>query len=67
MNPYYVPDYMLDPPEDNRDVMSRCLDCDEAILEYDEIIHSEYLDGDFCEMDCLKSYLGVRSKYYEKY
>lgn len=61
----YVPDWKIDPPEDNRKVFSKCLQCDDEILEYEEIIHSEYLDGDFCSVDCLNEYLGIEDKYYE--
>lgn len=60
----YLPDWHSVAPDDKRKVMSRCTQCDEEILEYDEIVYSEYLDEDFCSKECFNKHLGVIDKYY---
>lgn len=67
MSSRHLPDWNIEPPEDNREVISNCAECDYDILEGEDGLHSEYLNEDFCSLDCLHEHIGLTSKTFETY
>lgn len=59
-----VPDYMIDPPEDDREIVATCEECGEVIYEGEEVLYSQLLQVHLCDINCLKANIGIVDTYY---
>lgn len=60
-----APDCMIDPPEDEREVVAICAECGNQVLQYEDVLYSHTLQQHFCNNDCLTTHFDVVETYYE--